>query len=176
MKATPGESIRKYNQCFFEVKANVINVSDSDVIDYWINGFYHREDTRIFGCFKPKTIEQLHEMIREWAGREDQEKVAHDDHQRKQYNNRNDNHDDRRGDARSNDNRRSDNLRGDELRWNNPDQSRKRKSDDTVATIKAYKLSKGFKSVLYEKYPFHPNNNHPSWKCYGLQKVFKEGA
>ena len=55
------------------------NVSDSDVIDYWINSFYHREDIRQFGRFKLKTIEQLRDMIREWADGEDQEKAVQDE-------------------------------------------------------------------------------------------------
>ena len=68
-------------------------------------------------------------MIREWADGEDQEKIAHDERQWKQYNNRND---DRQGDAWCNDNQRNDNSRGDERRWNNSNQSRKRKLEDTV--------------------------------------------
>ena len=76
-----GESIRSYGQRFFEIKEKVTNLSDSDVIDYWINGFYRREDTRQFGQTRPKTMQQLRDMIKEWVDSEDQERIAHDQRQ-----------------------------------------------------------------------------------------------
>ena len=101
-------------------------------------------------------MQQLRDMIKKWAESEDQEKAAHDQRQRKQYDNN------RRGDAKRDDNHRNSNSQGNDQRWNNSDQPRKCKPEDTVASMEAYKLSKGFKSMLYKKFPFHPNSNHPA--------------
>ena len=30
--------------------------------------------------------------------------------------------------------------------------------------------------MLYKKCQIHPNMSHPAWKCYGLQKAFKDGT
>ena len=59
---------------------------------------------------------------------------------------------------------------------NNCHQSCKRKPEDAIASIENYKLSKNFKNKLDKKCLFHPNGNHPAWKCYGLQKVFNKGT
>ena len=45
-----------------------------------------------------------------------------------------------------------------------------------MVSMEAYKLSKGFKSMLYKKCPFHPKSNHSAWKCQGLQEAFKDGT
>ena len=42
--------------------------------------------------------------------------------------------------------------------------------------MQSYNQSKGFKCMLYKKCPFHPNSSHPAWKCYRLQKAFKDGS
>ena len=54
-------------------------------------------------------------MIKEWVESEEQEKAAHDERRRKQYDN------DHRGDARRDDNCHNDNSRGNDRRWNNSD-------------------------------------------------------
>ena len=106
-------------------------------------------------------------MIKEWAESEDQEKVAHDECQRKQYDN------DSRGDARRDDYLRNDNSRGNDRRWNNFDQSHKHELEDTVASMEASKLSKAFKSLLYKRCPFYPTAVIPRGNVTGSKKHSK---
>jgi hypothetical protein len=58
--------------------------------------------------------------------------------------------------------------------------NRKRKPDDTVATIQhpakdnSKKTSSGFKDSLKEKCPWHLDGNHTTEQCYQLQRALKD--
>jgi hypothetical protein len=58
--------------------------------------------------------------------------------------------------------------------------NRKRKPDNTVAAIQrpakgnSKKNSGGFKVLLKEKCPWHPNGNHTTEQCYQLRHALKE--
>jgi hypothetical protein len=58
--------------------------------------------------------------------------------------------------------------------------NRKRKPDNTVAAIQrpakenSQKNSGGFKDLLKEKCPWHPNGNHTTEQCYQLRHALKD--
>jgi hypothetical protein len=58
--------------------------------------------------------------------------------------------------------------------------NRKRKPDNTVAAIQrpvkenSKKNSSGFKDLLKEKWPWHPNGNHTTEQCYQLRHALKD--
>jgi hypothetical protein len=87
-----------------------------------------------------------------------------------------------RGKSKNNTGGNNNNNKDHEGRNNNnySDPNRKRKPDNTVATIQhsandnSKKSSGGFKNLLKEKCPWHLDGNHTTEQCYQLQRALKD--
>ena len=113
-KQEQGESIRSYVKRFFDTRATIPNVADDDVIDYFQSGITVQSLSHDFGRNRPKTVEELRDMMQRWADEEEQEcnrfPCRNNDNNGKRHN-------DRGGPS------------------NQRDLARKRKPDDTVGTM-----------------------------------------
>jgi hypothetical protein len=135
-------------------------------MDLFQNGLYHRCTFEDFGRRRPSSITHLKDMITSWADEEDKANAKYDAIRSKSKLNRG-------GNSNNNGNPggRSNNYSG---------PNRKRKPDNTVATIQrptkdnSKKTSGGFKDLLKEKCPWHLDGNHTTKQCYQLWRALKD--
>jgi hypothetical protein len=166
VKQEQGETLRKYMRCFFDKRDTVVDVSDKDVIDLFQDGLYHHRTFEDFGRRRPSSITHLKDMITSWADEEDKANAKYDAIRGKSKQNTG-------GGSNNNGNQggRSNNYSG---------PNRKRKPDNTVATIQRpvkdnlKKTSGGFKDLLKEKCPWHLDGNHTTEQCYQLRRALKD--
>jgi hypothetical protein len=126
VKQEQGETLREYMQCFFHKRATVVNVIDKEVIDLFQDGLYHRCTFEDFGRCRPSSITKLKDMITSWADEEDKANAKYDSIRGKSKHNTDGN------------NNNNNNKQGSGGRGNNKNYSglnRKRKSDNTDASI-----------------------------------------
>jgi hypothetical protein len=120
VKQEQGETLHKYMRCFFDKPATLVDVTDKEVIVYFQDGLYHRRTFEDFGRRRPSSITKLKDMITSWADEEDKENTKYDAICGKSKQNA----------GGSNNNR----DQGDcNINYSGP--NRKRKPDNTVATI-----------------------------------------
>jgi hypothetical protein len=137
---------------FLNKRATVVDVTEKEVIDLFLNGLYHRRTFEDFGRRRSSSITHLKDMITSWADEEDKANVKYDAIRGKSKQNAG-------GNSNNNGNQggRSNNYSGPNL---------KRKPDNTVAAIQrpakdnSKKTSGGFKELLKEKCPWHLDGNH----------------
>jgi hypothetical protein len=164
VKQEQGKTLRKYMRRFFDKRATVVDVTDKEVIDLFQDGLYHRRTFEDFGRHRPKSIPHLKDMITSWADEEDKTNAI-------------------RGKNKQNAGGGSGNNANQGGRSNNNNNysgpNRKRKPDNTVATIQrpakenSKKNSSGFKDLLKEKCLWHLNGNHTTEQCYQLRHALK---
>jgi hypothetical protein len=106
---------------FFDKRATVVDVTNKEVIDLFQDGLYHRCTFEDFGCCRPNSITKLKEMITSWADEEDKANAKCDAIRGKSTHNP----------GGSNNNTRYQGGRNNNYSGSN----RKRKPDNTVATI-----------------------------------------
>jgi hypothetical protein len=156
IKQEQGETLRKYMDRFFDKRATVVDVTDKEVIDLFQDGLYHRRTFEDSGRRRPRSIPHLKDMITSWADEEDKDNAKYDAIRGKTKQNQG-------GGSGSNANQGGRNNNSNNY-YSGP--NRKRKPDNTVATIQhpgkgnSKKNSGGFKDLLKEKCPWHPNGNH----------------
>jgi hypothetical protein len=156
IKQKQGETLRKYMRRFFDKHATVVDVTDKEVIDLFQDGLYHRGTFEDFGRRRPRSIPHLKDMITSWADEEDKANAKYDAIRGKTKQNQG-------GGSGSNANQGG---RNNNNTSNYSGPNRKRKPDNTVAAIQrpakgnSKKNSGGFKDLLKEKCPWHPNGNH----------------
>jgi transcriptional accessory protein Tex/SPT6 len=123
VKQEQGETLRKYMRCFFDKRVIVVDVSDKEVIDLFQDGLYHRHTFEDFGCRHPSSITNLKDMITSWADEEDKANAKYEAIRGKSKQNTggNSNNNGSQGGCSS----------------NYSGLNRKRKPDNTVATINA---------------------------------------
>jgi hypothetical protein len=154
IKQEQGETLRKYMRRFFDKRATIVDVTDKEVIDLFQDGLYHRRTFEDFGRRRPRSIPHLKDMITFWADEEDKANAKYDTIRGKTKQNQGG------GGSGSNANQ------GGRNNNNNSGPNRRRKPDNTVAAIQrpaignSKKNSGGFKDLLKEKCPWHPNGNH----------------
>jgi transcriptional accessory protein Tex/SPT6 len=130
------------------------------VINLFQDGLYHYHTFEDFGHCRPSSITKLKDMITSWADEEDKANAKYDAIRGKKQQNPGD----------SNYNNRD--QGGGDNNYSGP--NRKRKPDNTVATIQrptkdnSKKTSGGFKYLLKEKCPWHLEGNHTTEQCYQL--------
>jgi hypothetical protein len=130
-------------------------ITDKEVIDLFQDGLYHRRTFEDFGRRRPRSIPHLKDMITSWADEEDKANAKYDAIRGKTKQNQG-------GGSGSNANQVGRNNNSNNYSGPN----RKRKPDNTVAAIQlpakgnSKKNSGGFKDLLNEKCPWHPNGNH----------------
>jgi hypothetical protein len=73
-----GETLRKYMRWFLDKRATVVDVTDKEVIDLFLDGLYHRHTFEDFGRRRPKSIPHLKDMITSWADEEDKANAKYD--------------------------------------------------------------------------------------------------
>jgi hypothetical protein len=78
VKQEQGETLRKYMRRFFDKRANVVDVTDKEVIDLFKDGLYHRRTFEGFGRRHPSSITKLKDMITSWADEEDKANAKYD--------------------------------------------------------------------------------------------------
>jgi hypothetical protein len=147
---------------FFDKRATVVDVTDKEVIDLFLDGLYHRRTFEDFGRRLPKPIPHLKDMITSWVDEEDKANAKYDAICGKSKQNTG-------GGSGNNGNQggRNNNY------YSGP--NRKRKPDNTVAAIQrpakedSKKTSGGFKDLLKEKCPWHLNGNHTTEQWYQLR-------
>jgi hypothetical protein len=167
VKQEQGETVRKYMRRFFDKRATVVDVTDKEVIDLFQDGLYHRRTFEDFGRRHPSSITKLKDMITSWADEEDKANAKYDAI---------------RGKSKQNPGGSNNNNRDQEGRNNNnySGPNRKRKPDNTVATIQrpaknnSKKTSGGFKDLLKEKCSWHLEGNHTTEQCYQLRRALKD--
>jgi hypothetical protein len=173
IKQEQGETLRKYMRRFFDKRATVVDVTDKEVIDLFQDGLYHHRTFEDFGRRRPRSIPHLKDMITSWADEEDKANAKYDAIRGKTKQNQG-------GGSGSNANQggRNNNNNNNNYYYSGP--NRKRKPDNTVAAIQrpakgnSKKNSGGFKDLLKEKCPWHPNGNHTTERCYQLRHALKE--
>jgi hypothetical protein len=157
IKQEQGETLRKYMRRFFDKRATVVDVTDKEVIDLFQDGLYQRRTFEDFGRRRPRSIPHLKDMITSWADEEDKANAKYDAIRSKTKQNQG-------GGSGSNANQGGRNNNNYYYYYSGP--NRKRKPDNTVAAIQrpakgnSKKNSGGFKDLLKEKCPWHPNGNH----------------
>jgi hypothetical protein len=121
VKQEQGETLRKYMRRFFDKCATVVDVTGKEVIDLFQDGLYHCCTFEDFGRHRPSSITKLKDMITSWADEEDKANAKYDAI---------------RGKSKQNPGG-SNNNKDQEGRNNNyySGSNRKRKPDNTVATI-----------------------------------------
>jgi hypothetical protein len=67
------ETIRSYNRRFFEMRATIINVTDKEVIEMYIDGLWSRTDRRELGHVHIPDGDALKDRAAQWADEEDRE-------------------------------------------------------------------------------------------------------
>jgi hypothetical protein len=155
VKQEQGETLRKYMRRFFDKRATVVDVTDKEVIDLFQDGLYHRRTFEDFGRRRPKSIPHLKDLITSWADEEDKANSKYDAIRGKTKQNAG-------GGSGNNANQGG---RNNNYYYSGP--NRKRKPDNTVAAIQrpakenSNKNSGGFKDLLKEKCPWHPNGTTP---------------
>jgi hypothetical protein len=155
IKQEQGETLRKYMRCFFDKRATVVDVTDKEVIDLFQDGLYHRRTFEDFGRRRPRSISHLKDMITSWADEEDKANAKYDTIRGKTKQSQGG------GSSNANQGGRNNNNNNN---YSGP--NRKCKPDNTVAAIQrpakgnSKKNSGGFKDLLKEKCPWHPNGNH----------------
>jgi hypothetical protein len=166
VKQEQGETLCKYMWRFFDKRATVVDVTGKEVIDLFQDGLYHCRTFEDFGRRRPSSITKLKDMITSWADEEDKANAKYDAIRGKSKQNAggsNNNNQDQGG--------RNNNYSG---------PNRKRKPDNTVATIQrpakdnSNKTSGGFKDLLKEKCPWHLEGNHTTEQCYQLRRALKD--
>jgi hypothetical protein len=115
-KQERNELLRSYTCHFFDVRATIANISEEDIIDCFYNGLTDPGIYRDFGQNRPKTIEELRDIMHDWS--EQEEKM------RERFPRRNDNN-----------LRRTNDNRTDKSPWDYSGSSRKHKPDDLVAAV-----------------------------------------
>jgi hypothetical protein len=154
-------------RCFFDKRTTVVDVTDKEVIDLFQDGLYHRRTFGYFGRRCPSSITKLNDMITSWADEEDKANAKYDAIRGKSKQNP----------GGSNNNNRDQGVRN-KNNYSGP--NRKRKPDNTVATIQLFakdnskKTSGGFKDLLKEKCPWHLEGNHTTKQCYQLRRALKD--
>jgi hypothetical protein len=167
VKKEQGETLRKYMRRFFDKRTTVVDVTDKVVIDLFQDGLYHYRTFEDFGRCRPSSITKLKDMITSWADEEDKENAKYDAIRGKKQQNP----------GGSNNNNNRDQGGGDN---NYSGTNRKRKPDNTVATIQrpmkhnSKKTSGGFKDLLKEKCQWHLEGNHTTEQCYQLRRALKD--
>jgi hypothetical protein len=161
VKQEQGETLRKYMCRFFDKRATVVDVTDKEVIDLFQDGLYHRRTFEDFGRRRPRSIPHLKDMITSWADEEDKANAKYDAIRGKSKQNQG-------GGSGNNANQGGRNNNNNNY-YSGP--NRKRKPDNTVAAIQRpakenSNNSDGFKDLLKERCPWHPNGNHTTEQCY----------
>jgi hypothetical protein len=160
-----GETLRKYMRCFFDKRATAVDATDKEVIDLFKDGLYHRRTFEDFGPRRPSSITKLNDMITSWADEEDKANAKYDAIHGKSKENAGDNNNNRDQGGRNNN-------------YSSP--NRKRKPDNTVASIQrpakdnSKKTSGGLKDLLKEKCLWHLEGNHTTAQCYQLRRALKD--
>jgi hypothetical protein len=151
---------------FFDKRATVVDVIDKEVINLVHDSLYHRRTFEDFCRHHPSSITKLKDMITSWAGEEDKANAKYDAIRCKRKQNP----------GGSNNNNRDQGGRNNNYSGPN----RKRKPDNTVATIQrpakdnSKKTSGGFKDLLKEKCPWHLEGNRTTEQCYQLRRALKD--
>jgi hypothetical protein len=167
VKQEQGETLRKYMPRFFDKRATVVDVTDKEVIDLFQDGMYHHRTFEDFGHRILSSATKLKDMITSWADEEDKANAKYDAiHGKSKQNQGGSNNNNRDQGGRDNNN------------YSGP--NRKRKPDNTVVAIQrpakdnSKKTSGGFKDLLKEKCPWHPEGNHTNEQCYQLRQALKD--
>jgi hypothetical protein len=166
VKQEQGETLRKYMRRFFDKRANVVDVTDKEVIDLFQDGLYHCRTFEDFGRRRPKSIPHLKDMITSWADEEDKANAKYDAIRGKSKQNMG-------GGSSNNGNQGGRNNNN----YSGP--NRKRMPNNTVAAIQhpakenPKKTSGSFKDLLKEKCPWHLDGNHTTEQCYQLKRALK---
>jgi hypothetical protein len=151
---------------FFDKRATVVDVTDKEIIDLFQDSLYHCRTFEDFGRRRPSSITHLKDMITFWADEEDKANAKYNAIRGKSKQSTGDNNKNNRDQGC-----RSSNYSG---------PNRKRKPDNTVATIQcpakdnSKKTSGGFKDLLKEKCSWHLDGNHTTEQCYQLQLALKD--
>jgi hypothetical protein len=167
VKQEPGETLRKYMRRFFDKRATVVDVSNKEAIDLFQDGLYHCRTFEDFGRRRPSSITHLKDMITSSADEEEKANAKHDAIRGKSKQNTG-------GGSSNNGNQGGRNNNN----YSGP--NRKRKPDNTVATIQhpakenPKNASGGFKDLLKEKCPWHLDGNHTTEQCYQLKRALKD--
>jgi hypothetical protein len=154
---------------FFDKRATVVDVTDKEVIDLFQDGLYHRRTFEDFGRRRPSSITHLKDMITSWANEEDKANAKYNAIRSKSKQNTG---------GSDNNNNNNGNQGGRNSNYSGP--NRKRKPDNTVATIQrpakdnSKKTSSDFKDLLKEKFPWHLDGNHTTEQCYRLRRALKD--
>jgi hypothetical protein len=168
VKQEQDETLRKYMRRFFNKRATVVDVIDKEFIDLFQDGLYHHRTFKDFGRRRPSSITKLKDMITSWADEEDKANTKYDAIRGKS----------KQTPGGSNNNNNRDQGGHNNNNYSGP--NRKRKTNNTVATIQrlvkdnSKKTSGGFKDLLKGKCPWHLECNHTTEQCYQLQRALKD--
>jgi hypothetical protein len=165
-EAGTGRDLAQVHAALFDKRANVVDVTDEEVIDLFQDGLYHRHTFEDFGRRRLSSITKLKDMITSWADEEDKANGKYNAI---------------RGKSKQNVGGSNNNNRDQGGRNNNySGPNRNRKPYNTIAAIQrptkdnSKKTSGGFKDLLKEKCPWHLEGNHTTKRCYQLRRALKD--
>jgi hypothetical protein len=167
VKQEQGKTIRQYMRRFFGKRAKVVDVTDKEVIDLFLDGLYHRRTFEDFGRCRSSSITKLKDMITSWADEEHMGNAKYDSIRGKSKHNAGDN------------NNKNNTDQGGRNNNNYSGPNRKRKPDNTITTIQCpakdnpKKTIGGFKDLQKKKCPWHLEGNHTTEQCYELRRALK---
>jgi hypothetical protein len=153
---------------FFDKRVTVVDVNDKEVINCFQDGFYHRCTYKGFGRRFPSSIIKIKDMIISWDNEDNKANTKYDSNRGKGKNNMGSKNNKNQGSRQNNNNNY----------YSGP--KRKRKPYNTIVAIQcsakdnSKKTSDGFKELLKEECPWHPENNHTTEKCYRLRRALKD--
>ncbi|RLN03691.1 putative polyprotein [Panicum miliaceum] len=73
-KQERNELLRLYTRRFFDTRATIANILESNIINCFHNGLTDQALFRDFGCNRPKTVAALRNMMQSWADQEEHER------------------------------------------------------------------------------------------------------
>jgi hypothetical protein len=163
-----GETLRQYMRCFFDKRANVVDVTDKEVIDLFRDGLYHRHTFEDFGRRRSSSITKLKDMITSCTDEEDKANAKYNSIRGKSKNNTGGNNNNNKGQGGHNNNNY----------YLGP--NCKCKPDNTVGAIhhpakdSSKKTFGSFRDLLKKKCPWILDGNHTIYQCYQLRQELKD--
>jgi hypothetical protein len=154
-KQEPGETLRSYTRRFFELRSTMINLTDKDVIETYIEGLVNRNDRRELGRKYIPDAAALRDIASKWADEEDKEST------RKVILNKSEGK-----------------KKVDQQRDQGTSSTRKRRPDNLVAAVDQRprknkgKDFKDYKDLLKQKCPLPGHNSHTLEDCTIIQKAW----
>jgi hypothetical protein len=157
VKQEMNETLRSYTRCFLKTRATIANITDENIIRCFQNRLFSKHTYHNFGCKRPTTAVELHDMMARRADQEDEEN--------------------NRFPKRNHDKQSNGNDHFDKSQRNQLGNTRKCKPDQEVAVVernlrgkKSGNNNSQFEKVMHKQCPIHPKSRHTFFECVTICK------